>query len=86
MGIGAVVPGISGCGPAIGLSGDISNRTSVRALLRHLLLAYGSIDNIIVTAGFFVPPDTSGHKPDDKWHLTFDVNVRRLHRRRRSGL
>jgi rhamnulose-1-phosphate aldolase/alcohol dehydrogenase len=75
MGIGVAGTGISGCGPAIGLSGDIINRDSVRALLRQVLLAYGGIDNIIVTAGIFVPPDTSGHIPDDKWRLTFDVNV-----------
>ena len=28
-----------------------------------------------VTAGIFVPSDTSGHIPDDKWALTFNINV-----------
>jgi len=28
-----------------------------------------------VTAGIFVPSDTTGHIPDDKWALTFGINV-----------
>jgi NAD(P)-dependent dehydrogenase (short-subunit alcohol dehydrogenase family) len=28
-----------------------------------------------VTAGIFVPPDTAGTYPDDKWALTFAINV-----------
>lgn len=75
MGIGVAGTGISGCGPAIGLSADITNRESVRAMLNQVLLAYGGIDNVIVTAGVFVPPDKSGHVSDDKWRFTFDVNV-----------
>ena len=75
MGIGVAGTGISGCGPAIGLSVDITNRESVRAMLQQVLLAYGGLDNIIVTAGVFVPPDKSGHISDDRWRFTFDVNV-----------
>ena len=75
MGIGVAGTGISGCGPALGLSADITNRDSVRQMLDQVLLAYGGIDNLIVTAGVFVPPDKSGHIPDAKWRLTFDVNV-----------
>ncbi len=75
MGIGVAGSGISGCGPAVGLSVNITNRDSVRAMLDQVLLAYGGIDNIIVTAGVFVPPDKSGHVTDDQWRLTFDVNV-----------
>jgi len=40
-----------------------------------LALAYGGFDSIIITAGIFFPPDTSGHIPDDKWDLTFRINV-----------
>ncbi len=28
-----------------------------------------------MTAGIFVPPDTTGHIDDEKWALTFDINV-----------
>ncbi len=75
MGIGVAGSGISGCGPAIGLGVDITKRDSVRAMFNQILLAYGGIDNVIVTAGVFVSPDKTGHIPDDKWRFTFDVNV-----------
>ena len=35
----------------------------------------GGFDTIVVTAGIFVPSDTTGHIPDDKWALTFNINV-----------
>ncbi|MFN8449884.1 MAG: bifunctional rhamnulose-1-phosphate aldolase/short-chain dehydrogenase [Anaerolineae bacterium] len=75
VGIGVAGTGISGCGPAIGLGVDVTRRESVRALLDEVILAYGGIDNVIVTAGVFVSPDKSGHIPDERWRLTFDVNV-----------
>lgn len=75
MGIGVAGTGISGCGPAIGLGVDITNRQSVREMLNQVLIAYGGIDNIVVTAGVFVAPDKTGHISDDKWRFTFDVNV-----------
>jgi rhamnulose-1-phosphate aldolase/alcohol dehydrogenase len=74
-GIGVAGTGISGCGPAIGLPADITRRDSIRAMLDQVALAYGGFDNIIVTAGIFVPSDTTGHIPDDKWALTFAINV-----------
>ena len=39
-------------------------------------MAYGGIDNIVVTAGVFLAPDRHGQLDDDAWQLTFDVNVR----------
>lgn len=75
MGIGVAGSGISSCGPAIGLSVNITDRNSVKALLNQILLAYGGIDNVIVTAGVFVAPDKTGHVTDDQWRFTFDVNV-----------
>jgi rhamnulose-1-phosphate aldolase/alcohol dehydrogenase len=74
-GIGVAGSGISNCGPALGLACDITNRTSVRALLDQVALAYGGFDSIIITAGVFFTPDTTGHIPDDKWDVTFRVNV-----------
>ncbi len=75
MGIGVAGTGISGCGPAIGLGVDIRQRESIRSLFADVVFAYGGVDNIIITAGVFVPPDKQGHIPDDKWALTYAINV-----------
>ena len=34
-----------------------------------------TFDSICVTAGIFVPSDTTGHIPDEKWAVTFNINV-----------
>jgi rhamnulose-1-phosphate aldolase/alcohol dehydrogenase len=78
-GIGVAGSGLSGCGPAIGLEANITNRASIRKMLDEVALAYGGFDSIAVTAGIFVPPDTTGHIPDDKWALTFSINVTGLY-------
>jgi rhamnulose-1-phosphate aldolase/alcohol dehydrogenase len=75
VGIGVAGTGISNCGPAIGLGADITSRESVRAMLEEISLAYGGIDALVDTAGVFVPPDTTGRIPDDRWGLTFAINV-----------
>ena len=75
LGIGVAGTGVSNCGPAIGLACDITHRPSVRAMLHQVTLAYGGFDSIAITAGIFFAPDTSGHIPDDKWALTFGINV-----------
>ncbi len=75
QGIGVAGTGLSGCGPAIGLGANITDRASIRAMLDKVALAYGGFDHIAVTAGIFVPSDTTGHIPDDKWALTFGINV-----------
>ncbi|HTV39165.1 MAG TPA: bifunctional rhamnulose-1-phosphate aldolase/short-chain dehydrogenase [Candidatus Sulfotelmatobacter sp.] len=74
-GIGVAGTGISNCGPAIGLACDVTNRASIRAMLDQTALAYGGFDSICVTAGIFVPSDTTGHIPDEKWDTTFKINV-----------
>jgi rhamnulose-1-phosphate aldolase/alcohol dehydrogenase len=74
-GIGVGGSGLSNCGPAIGLACDITRRESIRRLLDQAALAYGGFDSIVVTAGVFVPPDATGHVPDEKWATTFAVNV-----------
>ena len=79
QGIGVAGSGISGCGPAIGLSANITDRKSIKAALDQIVLAYGGLDAIAVTAGIFVAPDTTGHIPDDKWALTFAINVTGLY-------
>jgi rhamnulose-1-phosphate aldolase/alcohol dehydrogenase len=75
QGIGVAGTGISGCGPAIGLAGDITQRDSLKAMFQQALLAYGGIDAIAITAGIFVSPDLTGHIGDDQWALTFAINV-----------
>ncbi|HSE33680.1 MAG TPA: bifunctional rhamnulose-1-phosphate aldolase/short-chain dehydrogenase [Pyrinomonadaceae bacterium] len=74
-GIGVAGTGISNCGPAIGLSCDITSRESVAGMFQNVLLAYGGVDAVVVTAGIFVPPDKTGHIDDKLWSRTFDINV-----------
>ncbi len=75
QGIGVAGTGVSGCGPAIGFGANITDRASIRTMLDQVALAYGGFDHICVTAGIFVPSDTSGNIPDEKWALTFSINV-----------
>ena len=74
-GIGVAGSGISNCGPAIGLSCDITNRESVARLFQDVMLAYGGLDAVVVTAGIFVPPDKTGRIEDTLWARTFNINV-----------
>jgi rhamnulose-1-phosphate aldolase/alcohol dehydrogenase len=75
VGIGVAGTGVSNCGPAVGLAANITDRASIRKMLDQVALAYGGFDSICVTAGIFVPSDTTGHIPDEKWALTFNINV-----------
>ena len=79
LGIGVAGSGISCCGPAVAVTANITNRTSIRTALKQAVLAYGGIDSIAVTAGIFVPPDTAGNIDDDKWALTYAINVTGLY-------
>jgi rhamnulose-1-phosphate aldolase/alcohol dehydrogenase len=74
-GIGVAGSGISNCGPAIGLFCDITNRESVAGLFQDVMLAYGGLDAVVVTAGIFVPPDKTGRIEDTLWARTFNINV-----------
>ncbi len=81
LGIGVAGTGISGCGPAVPLQVDITNRESVLSMLgaNRPCFAYGGIDHLIVTAGVFIAPDRAGHLTDPQWKTTFDVNVTGLY-------
>ncbi len=79
IGIGVAGTSISNCGPAIGLHADITDRATIQTMLEQVALAYGGLDAVAVTAGIFVPPDTTGRIPDDKWALTFAINVTGLY-------
>jgi NAD(P)-dependent dehydrogenase (short-subunit alcohol dehydrogenase family) len=73
--MGACGSGVSACGYALGLSANITDRSSVAAAVEEMVLAYGGVDAMAVTAGIFVPPDTHGRIPDDKWALSYAINV-----------
>lgn len=75
LGIGVAGTGISGCGRAIGLGVNITDRESIQEMIKQTVLAYGGIDRVIVTAGVFVAPGPDGKLADEKWKFTFDVNV-----------
>jgi rhamnulose-1-phosphate aldolase/alcohol dehydrogenase len=75
LGIGVAGTGVSNCGPAIGLSVNVTDRTSIRDMLKQAVLAYGGVDTVVVTAGVFMPPDRAGRVTDAQWKSTFDVNV-----------
>src|ERR1017187_3359746 len=75
VGIGVAGTGLSACGPAVGIGADITDRASIRRMLDQVAYAYGGFDSICVTAGVFAPSDKTGHIPDDKWALTFGINV-----------
>ena len=74
-GIGVAGTGISNCGPAIGLACDITKRESVARMFEEVMLAYGGIDSVVITAGIFVPPDKTGRIEDSLWARTFGINV-----------
>jgi NAD(P)-dependent dehydrogenase (short-subunit alcohol dehydrogenase family) len=74
-GIGVAGTGISNCGPAIGLSCDLTNRQDVARMFGEIVLAYGGLDAVVITAGVFVPPDISGRIGDADWTRTYAVNV-----------
>jgi NAD(P)-dependent dehydrogenase (short-subunit alcohol dehydrogenase family) len=75
MGIGVAGSGVSGSGDVIGIGVDITDRVSVRAALNEILIAYGGLDSVVITAGLYVSPDTNGHIPDQGWSDSFAVNT-----------
>jgi rhamnulose-1-phosphate aldolase/alcohol dehydrogenase len=76
QGIGVAGSGISGCGPAIAAGVDITKRESVQAMFEKVILAYGGIDKVIVTAGVFLAPGQSGMSNDQMFDVSFAVNVK----------
>lgn len=75
MGIGVAGSGISGCGDVIGLGCDITNRAQISACFEQIILAYGGLDSVVVTAGLFATPDAAGHISYGAWMKTFAVNT-----------
>ncbi|MDC8831940.1 bifunctional rhamnulose-1-phosphate aldolase/short-chain dehydrogenase [Alteromonas gilva] len=76
QGIGVAGTGLSACGPAIALAVDITKRDTVEAMFKQVLLAYGGIDKVVVTAGVFIAEGADLAKNDDVFDLSFGVNVK----------
>jgi rhamnulose-1-phosphate aldolase/alcohol dehydrogenase len=76
QGIGVAGSGISGSGSAIALQVDITRRDTVHKLFTQVILAYGGIDNVIVTAGVFIAESADLDQNDRIFDLSFDVNVK----------
>ena len=75
MGIGVAGTGVAGSGDVIGAGCDMTDRAAVRRALGQVVLAYGGIDNVVVTAGLYPSPDAEGRIPDALWDTTYRVNV-----------
>src|SRR2546430_7608450 len=75
MGIGVAGTGFSGAGQIIGLGADITDRAAVRHALEDVALAYGGLDHVVVTAGYYPSPDEQGNVADEEWGKTFATNV-----------
>lgn len=76
QGIGVAGSGISSCGPALALSVDITRRDTVNEMFTQVILAYGGIDNVIVTAGVFLAEGEDAHQNDKNFDTSFNVNVK----------
>ena len=75
MGVGVAGTGLSGAGQVIGLGADMTDRAAVRRAIEDVVLAYGGIDHVVVTAGYYPNPDEQGRVPDHEWARTFNINV-----------
>jgi len=75
MGIGVAGSGISGAGQVIGLGADMTDRAAVRRALEEVTLAYGGVDHVVVTAGYYPNPDEKGQVGDHEWARSFAINV-----------
>src|SRR5699024_9281765 len=76
MGIGVAGSDISGSGDIIGLGCDITDRESIQQALQKVVIAYGGLDHIAVTAGLYPVPDKNGCINDADWDQSFAVNVK----------
>jgi rhamnulose-1-phosphate aldolase/alcohol dehydrogenase len=75
MGIGVAGTGISAAGQAIGLGADMTDRAAIRSALSDAVLAYGGVDQVVVTAGYYPNPDENGEVADSEWARAFAINV-----------
>jgi rhamnulose-1-phosphate aldolase/alcohol dehydrogenase len=78
-GVGAGGSGISASGDVIGLNCDMTNSSSVRDALEKIILAYGGLDSIAITAGFYPVPDEDGNISEQDWDKSYAVNVKGIY-------
>ncbi|MCH2133534.1 MAG: bifunctional rhamnulose-1-phosphate aldolase/short-chain dehydrogenase [Phycisphaerales bacterium] len=74
-GIGVAGRGLSACGMSIGIGCDITSRKSVQSSLQDVIMAYGGIDELVITAGLFPTPGEDGVVSDENFARTLSVNV-----------
>ena len=75
MGIGVAGTGLSGAGQVIALGADMTDRSSVRRAFGDACVAYGGVDHVVVTAGYYPNPDAQGNVADAEWARAFAINV-----------
>jgi rhamnulose-1-phosphate aldolase/alcohol dehydrogenase len=75
VGIGVAGTGISASGQVVGLCANMTEREAVRHALEETTLAYGGVDHVVVTAGYYPNPDARGIVADEEWARTFAINV-----------
>ncbi len=75
MGIGVAGTGISAAGQVIGLGADMTDRSAIRRALSEAIFAYGGVDQVVVTAGYYPNPDVNGEVADHEWARAFAINV-----------
>jgi len=54
---------------------DITDRDSIRRMIRFTVQRFGGLDIVINTAAAFPPPDLAGRIRDEQWHSTLALNV-----------
>jgi NAD(P)-dependent dehydrogenase (short-subunit alcohol dehydrogenase family) len=75
LGIGVAGTGISASGQLIGLGADMTDRAAIRQALNEAVFAYGGVDQVVVTAGYYPNPDEKGEVGDHEWARAFAINV-----------
>jgi rhamnulose-1-phosphate aldolase/alcohol dehydrogenase len=76
MGIGVAGSGISNCGDVVGIGCDVTDRTSIQAALDQVMLAYGGLDHVVITAGLYASGGPDGRIAEAVWDQTFAVNTK----------
>jgi NAD(P)-dependent dehydrogenase (short-subunit alcohol dehydrogenase family) len=69
------VEAIAGPDAAAPCAVDITDRESIRRMIRFSVGRFGGLDILINTAAVFPPPDLAGRIADEQWHATLAVNV-----------
>ena len=53
----------------------MTDRAAIRRALDEAILAYGGVDQVVVTAGYYPNPDEKGDVGDHEWARAFAINV-----------